>query len=56
MAGIAFAFSAGTVVYVGASDLIPEVNTSKSRYPPLLVFAGMLLFYLSEKLLDMILR
>ncbi len=56
MAGIAFAFSAGTVVYVGASDLIPEVNTSKSRYPPLLVFGGMLLFYLSEKLLDMLLR
>jgi len=56
LAGIAFAFSAGTVTYVGASDLIPEVNKTKSRMPPLLVFGGMILFYLSEKILDMILR
>jgi zinc transporter ZupT len=56
LAGIAFAFSAGTVTYVGASDLIPEVNKTESRMPPLLVFGGMLLFYLSEKLLDLILR
>ena len=56
LAGIAFAFSAGTVTYVGASDLIPEVNKTKSRMPPLLVFVGMFLFYLSEKILDMILR
>jgi ZIP family zinc transporter/zinc and cadmium transporter len=55
-AGIAFAFSAGTVTYVGASDLIPEVNKTKSRMPPLLVFGGMILFYLSEKILDTILR
>ena len=56
LAGIAFAFSAGTVTYVGASDLIPEVNKTENRLPPLLVFAGMLLFYLSEKILDMIMR
>ena len=56
LGGIAFAFSAGTVTYVGASDLIPEVNKTKNRLPPLLVFAGMVLFYLSEKMLDMILR
>jgi len=56
LAGIAFAFSAGTVTYVGASDLIPEVNKTKSRMPPLLVFGGMLLFYLSEKILDLFLR
>lgn len=56
LAGIAFAFSAGTVTYVGASDLIPEVNKTKSRLPPILVFAGMILFYLSEKILDAILR
>jgi ZIP family zinc transporter/zinc and cadmium transporter len=55
-AGIAFAFSAGTVTYVGASDLIPEVNKTKSRMPPLLVFGGMLLLYISEKLLDLFLR
>jgi len=55
MAGIAFAFSAGTVTYVGASDLIPEVNKSDYRMPPILVFAGMAMFYLSEKLLDKVL-
>lgn len=54
--GIAFAFSAGTVTYVGASDLIQEVNKTKSRKPPFLVFGGMILFYLSEKILDLILR
>lgn len=54
--GIAFAFSAGTVVYVGASDLIPEINKSKDRIPPLVVFLGMVLFYLSEKVLEVLLR
>lgn len=43
--GIAFAFSAGIATYVGASDLIPEINHSKNRVIPLLVFAGMALFY-----------
>lgn len=43
--GIAFAFSAGIATYVGASDLIPEINHSHNRVIPLLVFAGMLLFY-----------
>jgi ZIP family zinc transporter/zinc and cadmium transporter len=43
--GIAFAFSAGAATYVGASDLIPEINHARNRVIPLLVFAGMLLFY-----------
>lgn len=43
--GTAFAFSAGLATYVGASDLIPEINHSRNRIIPLLVFAGMLLFY-----------
>ena len=43
--GIAFAFSAGAATYVGASDLIPEINHSRNRIIPLLVFGGMLLFY-----------
>jgi ZIP family zinc transporter/zinc and cadmium transporter len=43
--GIAFAFSAGAAMYVGASDLIPEINHSSNRVIPLLVFGGMLLFY-----------
>ncbi|MBM4169301.1 MAG: ZIP family magnesium transporter [Ignavibacteria bacterium] len=50
--GGAFAFSAGAAAYVGASDLIPEINKSKDRIPPLIVFLGMVLFYLSEMLLE----
>lgn len=46
--GMIFAFTAGTVTYVGASDLIPELNRSKNRIAPLIVFVGMLLFYLSR--------
>lgn len=49
--GIAFAFSAGASTYVGASDLIPEINRSKNRIVPLVVFAGMLLFYISQELI-----
>jgi zinc transporter ZupT len=49
--GIAFAFSAGAATYVGASDLIPEINRSGNRITPLIVFGGMLLFYLSQTLL-----
>ncbi|HTY37703.1 MAG TPA: ZIP family metal transporter [Bacteroidota bacterium] len=54
--GIGFAFSAGVAVYVGASDLIPEINKSKDRIPPLIVFAGMILFYVSDLLLESIMR
>jgi len=43
--GVAFAFSAGASTYVGASDLIPEINHSRNRVIPLLVFGGMLLFW-----------
>jgi zinc transporter ZupT len=50
--GAGFAFSAGVAVYVGASDLIPEINKSKDRIPPLVVFAGMILFYLSDRILE----
>lgn len=49
--GVAFAFSAGAAGYVGASDLIPEINKSPSRIPPLVVFLGMVLFYGTERLL-----
>jgi zinc transporter ZupT len=49
--GIAFAFSAGIATYVGASDLIPEINKSRNRIIPLLVFGGMALFYAGTKLL-----
>ena len=50
--GIAFAFSAGAATYVGASDLIPEINRSGNRITPLIVFGGMLLFYLSKQMLQ----
>jgi zinc transporter ZupT len=49
--GIAFAFSAGIATYVGASDLIPEINKSRNRIVPLLVFGGIALFYAGTKLL-----
>lgn len=50
--GIALAISAGTIVYVGASDLIPEINKSKDRIPPLVVFGGIVLYYFSERFLE----
>ena len=50
--GVAFAFSAGAATYVGASDLIPEINHSRNRVIPLLVFGGMLLFWGGTLLLE----
>ena len=50
--GIAFAFSAGAAAYVGASDLVPEVNRSESRVAPIVVFGGMLLFYITAELFE----
>ncbi len=52
--GIAFAFSAGTALYVAASDLIPEINRSENRIVPVFLFIGMLLFYGSSVLLGKI--
>jgi zinc transporter ZupT len=51
--GISFAFSAGVATYVGASDLIPEINKSRNRVIPVLVFGGMALFYVGTKLLGL---
>jgi zinc transporter ZupT len=53
--GIAFAFSAGAATYVGASDLIPEINRSKNRIIPFVVFGGMILFYFSKQILSALL-
>ena len=50
--GLAFAFSAGAGAYVGASDLIPEINRSDNRVTPIVVFGGMVLFYVTAKLLE----
>jgi zinc transporter ZupT len=49
--GMAFAFSAGIATYVGATDLVPEINRSKRRVIPVYVFGGMALFYLGSMLL-----
>lgn len=54
--GIAFALSGGIAAYVGASDLIPEINRSESRIAPLVVFGGMMLFYLSDSLVEQFIR
>ena len=49
--GVAFAFSAGLATYVGATDLVPEVNRSRNRVIPVFVFGGMALFYAGTLLL-----
>lgn len=48
--GIIFAFAAGVITYVGASDLIPEINRSENRITPLIVFVGFLMYYVSREL------
>ena len=50
--GFIFAFSAGSAVYVGACDLIPEINRSRGRSAPFVVFIGMLLFWLGAHFLN----
>jgi hypothetical protein len=39
-------------VYVGACDLIPEINRTRGRSAPLIVFIGMLLFWAGEHLIE----
>jgi zinc transporter ZupT len=60
MIGFLFAFSAGSAVYVGAADLIPEINRRsdhdlsflRGRSGPILVFLGMLLFWIGAHFLN----
>ncbi len=52
LVGSALAFSGGVAAYVGASDLIPEINRSGSRRLPVVVLVGMLVFYGTEVLLS----
>jgi hypothetical protein len=40
------------MIYVAASDLIPEVNREKGVLMGFMVFVGVLLFYLTERLLS----
>jgi ZIP family zinc transporter/zinc and cadmium transporter len=48
-------FSAGVTIYVAASDLIPEVNKESGIAISLGVFVGVLLFFLSDRLLHAVL-
>ncbi len=51
--GEGLAFSAGVTLYVAASDLIPEVNRSeRGRRIAVMVFAGVLLYYGAEKVIE----
>ncbi len=47
-AGEALAFGAGVTLYVAASDLIPEVNRSEGAAVAIMVFAGVVLYYVTE--------
>jgi zinc transporter ZupT len=49
--GEALALSAGVTLYVAASDLIPEVNRSDAKGIAVVVFAGVLLYYVTERML-----
>jgi ZIP family zinc transporter/zinc and cadmium transporter len=48
------AFSAGVTLYVAASDLIPEVNRGDHGGVAVMVFVGVLLYYLTESFIEMI--
>ncbi len=47
----ALPLSAGVTLYVAASDLIPEVN-KEGRFISFVVFAGVALFYLTDRLIE----
>jgi zinc transporter ZupT len=47
--GEGLAFSAGVTLYVAASDLIPEVNRTERGRVAMMVFVGVLLYYLTER-------
>jgi ZIP family zinc transporter/zinc and cadmium transporter len=49
--GPALALSAGVTLYVAASDLVPEVNRDERTAIALTVFAGVVLYYATERAL-----
>ena len=51
LVGPALAVSAGVTLYVAASDLVPEVNREEGTAVALTVFAGVVLYYVTERLL-----
>ena len=48
--GYSLPVSAGVTLYVAASDLIPEVNRERQPWVALLVFLGVALFFVLQKL------
>jgi len=51
LTGYLFAFISGVGLYVGTTDLVPEINNSKTKLAPIVVFIGMLLFYIASDFL-----
>jgi len=51
LVGPALALSAGVTLSVAASDLVPEVNKEAGTAIALTVFAGVVLYYLTERVL-----
>ena len=49
------ALATGSFTYITASELIPYVSGTKSRYGMLLFLSGIVLFYLSSKILSQVL-
>jgi ZIP family zinc transporter/zinc and cadmium transporter len=52
LVGPALGLSAGVTLYVAASDLVPEVNREAGTATALAVFAGVLLYYVTERVLE----
>ena len=52
LVGPAFGISAGVTLYVAASDLVPEVNREGGTAIALTVFAGVLLYYVTERIVE----
>jgi zinc transporter ZupT len=50
--GAALALSAGVTLYVAASDLVPEVNAEGGTSMALTVFAGVVLYWVTERALE----
>jgi ZIP family zinc transporter/zinc and cadmium transporter len=53
-AGPALAVSSGVTLYVAATDLLPEVNREGGTGMALTVFVGVLLYYLTERMLSVL--
>ena len=52
LVGPAFGVSAGVTLYVAASDLVPEVNREGGTAIALTVFAGVMLYYVTERIVE----